>query len=56
MRDWMTRSLLAWLAAAAVLALAGCASSGDAAGWITWQEQERERLQRQGFPQYSGQA
>ena len=40
----------------ALLALAGCASdprNKDGTSWVVSQEQERQRLQAQGFPQYS---
>jgi hypothetical protein len=51
------RSIRAALAAAlALLALAGCASDpryNEGVGWVTWQEQERQRLEAQGFPQYN---
>jgi hypothetical protein len=37
------------------LALAGCASDPryqQGLEWVVWQEQERQRLQAMGFPQY----
>jgi hypothetical protein len=40
----------------AVLTLASCASDPrykQGLEWVVWQEQERQRLQAQGFPQYS---
>jgi hypothetical protein len=40
----------------ALLTLAGCASDPrykEGLNWVLWQEQERQRLQAQGFPQYS---
>jgi len=38
-----------------ILALSGCASlsSGNAVEIVVWQQQERDRLEAQGFPQYS---
>jgi hypothetical protein len=39
----------------ALLALAGCASDPrykQGLGWVVSQEEERQRLQAQGFPQY----
>jgi uncharacterized lipoprotein len=51
------RRIRAALAAVLVLAaLAGCASDPrykEGVGWVVWQEQERQRLQAQGFPQYN---
>jgi hypothetical protein len=51
------RSIRAALAAAlAALVLAGCASDpryNEGVAWVVWQEQERQRLQAQGFPQYN---
>jgi len=44
------------LIALALLAFAGCASDPrykEGLSWVVWQEQERQRLQAQGFPQYS---
>ena len=44
------------LLAFALLALAGCASDArykSGQSWVVQQEQERQRLQAQGFPQYS---
>ena len=35
--------------------LAGCAADpryAQGLEWVTWQEQERQRLEAQGFPQY----
>ena len=53
----VSRSIRAALAAAlTVLVLAGCASDPrykEGVGWVVWQEQERQRLQAQGFPQYN---
>jgi outer membrane biogenesis lipoprotein LolB len=44
------------LAAAIILALlAACASDPrykQGLEWVTWQEQERQRMEAQGFPQY----
>jgi hypothetical protein len=48
----MSRDVHAALAAAlALLALAGCAGQ-NAAEIAQWQQQERDRLEAQGFPQY----
>jgi len=49
------RSIRAALAAALALAvLAGCAGRpSDGVEIVVWQEQERQRLQAQGFPQYN---
>ena len=44
------------LVAVALLSLAGCASDPrykEGASWVVSQEQERQRLQAMGFPQYS---
>lgn len=48
--------LRALLMILAVLAVAGCASDPrykEGLNWVVSQEQERQRLQAQGFPQYS---
>jgi hypothetical protein len=40
----------------ALIALAGCALAdrpSQGVEWAVWQEQERQRLEAQGFPQYS---
>ncbi|MGH8681506.1 MAG: hypothetical protein ACREVS_10990 [Burkholderiales bacterium] len=40
----------------AVIVLAGCASSGrssEGVDIVVWQEQERQKLEAQGFPQYN---
>jgi len=40
----------------ALIVLAGCALAdrpSQGVEWAVWQEQERQRLQAQGFPQYS---
>jgi hypothetical protein len=49
------RTLRAALAAAlALMALAGCAGGpSNAVDIVVWQQQERDRLQAQGFPQYN---
>jgi len=51
------RRIRAALAAVlAVIVLAGCASPGrpsQGVEIVVWQEMERQRLQAQGFPQYS---
>jgi hypothetical protein len=51
------RPIRAALATAlAALVLAGCASDpryNEGVSWVVWQEQERQRLQAQGFPQYN---
>jgi hypothetical protein len=49
------RSIRAALAAAlALIALAGCAGGPpNAVDIVVWQQQERDRLQAQGFPQYN---
>jgi outer membrane biogenesis lipoprotein LolB len=40
--------------ALALLVLAGCAGRpSDGVATVVWQEQERQRLQAQGFPQYN---
>jgi hypothetical protein len=42
--------------ALAVLVLAGCASDPrykEGVSWVVWQEQERQRLEAMGFPQYN---
>lgn len=44
------------LAALAVIVLSGCASSGrpsEGVEIVVWQEQQRQRLEAQGFPQYN---
>ena len=49
----LTKILLMTLA---LLALSGCASDPrykEGMNWVVSQEQERQRLQAQGFPQYS---
>jgi hypothetical protein len=48
-------SIRAALAAAlALIVLAGCAGRpSDGVEIVVWQEQERQRLQAQGFPQYN---
>jgi outer membrane biogenesis lipoprotein LolB len=44
----------ALVAALAVIVLAGCAGlPSDAVPIVVWQQQERDRLQAQGFPQYN---
>jgi outer membrane biogenesis lipoprotein LolB len=50
-----SRSIRAALAAAlALLVLAGCAGRpSNGVEIVVWQEQERQRLQAQGFPQYN---
>jgi hypothetical protein len=51
----LDRIRAALAAALAVLVLAGCASDPrykEGVGWVVWQEQERQRLQAQGFTQY----
>ena len=43
-------------AALAVIILSGCTSSGrpsEGVEIVVWQEQQRQRLEAQGFPQYS---
>lgn len=52
---YMFSGLRAVLAAAlAALVLAGCAGvPSDGVAIAVWQEQERQRLQAQGFPQYN---
>jgi len=41
-------------AALALLVLAGCAGQpSNGVDIVVWQEQERQRLQAQGFPQYN---
>jgi outer membrane biogenesis lipoprotein LolB len=41
-------------AALALLVLAGCAGlPSNGVETVVWQEQERQRLQAQGFPQYN---
>jgi hypothetical protein len=49
------RSIRAALAATlAVIVLAGCAGQpSNGVEIVVWQEQERQRLQAQGFPQYN---
>jgi hypothetical protein len=40
----------------ALIVLAGCALAdrpSQGVEWVVWQEQERQRLEAQGFPQYS---
>jgi outer membrane biogenesis lipoprotein LolB len=52
----LSRIVRAALAVAlAVIVLAGCAGvpSPNAVDVVVWQEQERQRLQAQGFPQYN---
>jgi hypothetical protein len=51
----MTDRIRAALAAVvAVAALAGCAGlPTDAVPIVVWQQQERDRLEAQGFPQYN---
>ena len=52
MRNRLTYILLTTLA---LLTLAGCASDPrykEGLNWVVSQEQERKRLQAQGFPQY----
>ncbi len=51
----VSRSIRAALAAAlAVVVLAGCAGRPtNGVDIVVWQEQERQRLQAQGFPQYN---
>ncbi len=51
----VSRSIHAALAAALALAvLAGCAGRPtNGVEIVVWQEQERQRLQAQGFPQYN---
>ena len=53
MSSFLGRVLLMVLA---LLALAGCASDPrykQGLSWVVSQEEERQRLQAQGFPQYS---
>jgi hypothetical protein len=55
-RDLSGRVCAALAAALAVIVLAGCALAdrpSQGVEWAVWQEQERQRLQAQGFPQYS---
>ena len=51
----MSHRLCAALATTlALLVLAGCAGRpSDGVEIVVWQEQERQRLQAQGFPQYN---
>ena len=44
----------AFAAALAAVVLGGCAGvPSDGVAIVVWQEQERQRLQAQGFPQYN---
>ncbi|MCL4798446.1 MAG: hypothetical protein KJ025_02595 [Burkholderiales bacterium] len=56
MRGWKSAVALGLAALLGAGALAGCATAPrlDAVGIVEWQHQERERLQAQGFEQYSG--
>jgi hypothetical protein len=51
----VSRSIRAALAAVlALIVLAGCAGRpSEGVEIVVWQEQERQRLQAQGFPQYN---
>ncbi len=55
MRTNESHGIRAALAAAlALLVLAGCAGRpSNGVEIVVWQEQERQRLQAQGFPQYN---
>ena len=55
-RDEFGRIRAALVAALALIALAGCALAdrpSQGVEWVVWQEQQRQRLEAQGFPQYS---
>jgi outer membrane biogenesis lipoprotein LolB len=52
--DDLRRIRAALAAALALFVLVGCAGlPSNAVEIVVWQEQERQRLQAQGFPQYS---
>jgi hypothetical protein len=55
-RNRLCRVVPGILLAVMVVGVAGCASDPrykQGLEWVVWQEQERQRLQKQGFPQYS---
>jgi hypothetical protein len=56
MRNFSTTALKVMLVAVGFGALAGCAADPrykEGVAWVTWNEQEKARLQAAGFPQYN---
>jgi hypothetical protein len=55
-RRELGRIRTALAAALTLIVLAGCALAdrpSQGVEWVVWQEQQRQRLEAQGFPQYS---